>query len=494
MQPLRAITRRPGLAVARLLTVAIVVSAIASVTAIASATLFRQLPFPDSDRLVQILMPSPDTTDLSSATPLFPVVFNHLDARGPSIEVVTGIWQLERAVAGGGEPESVSAGRVSANFFSVLGGSLAAGRTFTEEEVRSDAALVVLSHGLWTRMFGSDPAIVGAVIQIDRRPHTVIGITTREFDPAFTETQFWTPLRVRDNASVRATVVQSIGRLRAGATVALATADLQPVLSLARDEVPDLLSDATIVALDLRQSRYGSRRNALLMLAVVVAALALLATANLANLTFADLASRLGDVALRSALGGSTRAIVMSEVLPCAALAVVGSALGLWAAAIAAPSMLSLDPSLAAAGITMTVDWRVALAGLSGALLVMAAAVAIPSWRVARRGQLLFGSGVRMTDARGRRIRSLLVGAQTAMALVLLSAAALVVTTLQRTAAIDPGFDPSHVVTGQLRLAENAFPDHPSRVRFIRAVLERLRETPGIAGAGTTLNRFEVAR
>ena len=196
--PLRAIARRPGLAVARLLTVAVVVSAIASVTAIASATLFRRLPFPDPDRLVQIYDLSSDTTDLANATPLFPVVFNHLDARGASIEAVAGIWQLDRALAGRGEPESVSAGRVSANFFSVLGASLAAGRTFTEDEVKNDAALVVLSHGLWTRMFGSDPAIIGTVIQIDRRPHTVIGVTTRDFDPAFTATQFWTPLLVRD--------------------------------------------------------------------------------------------------------------------------------------------------------------------------------------------------------------------------------------------------------------------------------------------------------
>jgi putative ABC transport system permease protein len=490
MLALRAIVRHPGLAAARLLTVAIVVSAIASVTAIASATLFRQLPFPQPDRLVQIYILSSDTTDITNATPLFPVVFNHLDARGPAIEAVTGIWQLDRAVAGGGEPESVSAGRVSANFFSLLGASLAVGRTFSDEEVKSDASLVVLSHGLWTRMFGADPAIVGKVIQIDRRPHTVIGVTARDFDPAFTATQLWTPLLVRDTGSVRATVVQTIGRLRAGATAAAAAADLQPVFGLARDETPDLLKGSTIGAVDLRQSRYGSRRNPLLMLVVVVLALALIATANLANLTFADLASRFSDFALRSALGGSARAIATSEVVPCAALAVVGACLGLWAAAAAAPWMLALDPSLASAGITMTVDWRVAVAGLFAALGVMGAAVAIPSWRVARRDRLASFGSPRLTDAHGARIRSWLVGAQTAMALVLLSAAALVVTTLQRNAAIDPGFDPSHVVTGQLRLAENAFPDHAARVRFIRAVLDRLRETPGMAGAGTTLNLF----
>jgi predicted permease len=477
---------------ARLLTVAVVVSAIAAVMAIASATLFRALPFPQPDRLVQIYLRAADTTDLTSATPLFPVVFNHLNARGGSLEAVTGIWQINSAVSGTGEPESVSAGRVSPNFFAVLGASFIAGRTFTEEEAGSGAAVVVLSHGLWMRTFGSDPAIAGRTIQIDRRPHTIVGITTRDFDPAFTGTQLWTPLLVRDATAVRATVVQTIGRLRRGATTAAATSELQGVFRLASDEMPDLLKGSTIGAVDLRQSRYGSRRNALLMMVAVVGALTLIATANLANLTVADLTSKLADLALRSALGGSPAAIVVSEVVPCAVIAVLGSALGLAAAVTAAPWMLSLDLTLASAGITMSMDWRVAIAGVSAAMLVMAAAVAIPSWRLVRRGQLASFGSRRLTDARGGRVRSWLVGTQAAMALVLLSAATLVITTLERNAAIDPGFEPLHVVTAQLRLADNTFPDHPSRVRFIRAVLERLRNTPGVSGAGTTLNPFTV--
>ena len=172
---LRTITRRPGLAAARLITVAAVVAAIAAVTAIASATLFRRLPYPHAERLVSIYLLSTDTTDVTQSTPLFPVVFKYLAARGPSIQEVAGIWQLDRAVEGRGEPESVTAGRVTANFFSMLGASLAAGRTFTDEEVKADAPVVVLGHGLWARRFGSDPAIIGQAIQIDRQPYTVIG-------------------------------------------------------------------------------------------------------------------------------------------------------------------------------------------------------------------------------------------------------------------------------------------------------------------------------
>lgn len=490
MPALRGILRRPGLAVARLLTVAIVISAISSVMALASATLLRPLPYPEPDRLVRIFMPQGDASDITNATPLFPVVFKHLDARGPSLEAVAGIWQLDRAAAGRGEPESIPAGLVSANFFSVLGGAVAFGRTFSVDEVRNDAAVLVLSHGLWTRMFGADPAVVGTVIQIDLRPHTIIGVTTKEFDPAFTTTQFWTPLYLRDTASVRSTVIETVGRLRGGATVASATADLQSVLSRARDEVPDLLAPYGLAALDLRESKYGSQRNALLMLVVVVAALGLAATANLANLTFADLSSRFSDIALRSALGGSTRAIVMAEVVPCVALALAGTTLGLWTASVATPRILSIDPSVVFAGVTIAIDWRVALAAVSASLTVMAAAVVLPSWRMARRDHLTFVSGARLTDARGGRIRAWLVGTQTAMALVLLSATALIVITLQRNATVDPGFDPSRVVTSQLRLADRSFPDHASRVRLIHGVLERLRDTPGIIDAGTTLNPF----
>jgi putative ABC transport system permease protein len=486
---MRALIRRPALTAARLVTVTAVVAAIASVTAIASATLFRRLPFPEPHRLVQINLLDADVPDIASATPLFPLVFNHLDARGPSLEAVAGIWRLDRAIAGGGEPESLPAGRVTANFFAMFGAALAAGRTFTDDEVQSDAALVVLSHGLWTRMFGADPAIIGTALRIDRRPHTVIGVTAPGFDPAFTSTEFWTPLRVRDSVAVRATVVQTIGRLRRGATVAAATSDLQPVLAAASGEAPDLMLGSAIGALDLRHARYGPRRNALLLMTVIVAALGLIATANLANLTFADLASRLNDLALRSALGGSTSAIVMAEMVPCALLALLGSAFGLWLAATAAPWMLSFDPSLATSGIAISVDWRVALVGVIAALTVMAAAVALPGWRVARRDQLSLLGGQRSTGARGG-IRTFLVGAQVAVALVLLSAAALVIAALQRNASADPGFDRANVITAQLRLSEQAFADHTARVRFIRDVLERLHETPGVVGAGTTLNPF----
>jgi predicted permease len=487
---LRPLIRRPGLAVARLATVATIVAAVASVTSIASATLLRPLPFPDPGRLVSIYSLSNDTTDVTRATPLFPVEFAHLDARGPSIEAIAAIWAADRAIAGRDEPDSVPGGRVTASFFDLLGAPLALGRAFTDGEVRQDAAVVVLGHGLWTRMFGADTTIVGRSIEIDRRPHTVIGVTGPRFEPAFTSTQFWTPLRFGDVTTLRASVAQTIGRLRPGATASAANADLAPVTRAARQHMPDLVTGSSVGAIDLREARFGPRRSAITMLLVIVAALGLLATANLANLTMADQASRASDFALRSALGGSPRAIVLAEIIPCLVLALAGAAAGLWMAATAVPWMLALDPSLGAAGLTIAIDWRVVAASLASSIAVMAAAVIVPAWRMAGRDQLGALGSPRSTDARGGRIRTILVGAQSAIALVLLSASTLVVTTLQRNAARDPGFDYANVVTGQLRLSDNAFPDHAARVRFLANALERLRGTPGVLGAGTTLNLF----
>jgi predicted permease len=318
----------------------------------------------------------------------------------------------------------------------------------------------------------------------------VIGVIGPGFEPVFSSTHFWTPLALGDVTRVRASVIQTIGRLRPGATQASANADLAAVSQAARQHMPDLLNASSVGALDLREWRLGPRRNPLLLLGVIVAGLGLLATANLANLTIADLTARTGDFALRAALGGSAPAIVMSEITPCLVLAGAGAAAGLGLAAMAGPAMLALDPSLAAAGIDLTMDWRVVVASVASSFLVMALAVVGPAWRLARRDHLAMLSTSRMTDARGSRMRAALVATQTAMAMVLLSAAALVVVTLQRNAVRDPGFDASNVVTGQLRLSENAFPDHAARTRFLRAVLERVRNTPGVEGAGTTLNPF----
>jgi putative ABC transport system permease protein len=491
---LRMLARRPGLSAGRLLTVTIVVTAVSAVFAVANATFLRPLPFPHAARLLRIYLQPPGTTDFASANPLTPLQFDRFRERVTLLEQLEGIWTSERAIAGDGEPEAVPGGRVSAGFFRILGKDAILGRVFTEDEVAADEKVVVLGYGMWMRRYGGDPSAVGRTILIDRESHAIVGIMPASFEPALAPSEFWTPLSTR-NAMARTQLssVQTMGLLRPGVTRAQVLTELEMVFESLRQETPAILKGWTSGAVDLRQAQFGSRRPAVLMLLVAVAALGLIAIANLANLTLADLMFRRGDFAVRAALGASRVALAAPEIAQSLVLAIAGGAAGLVGAAWLVPALLALDPASATFARFAPIDWRVALCGFGVAAFVMLAAVAVPVLRLAGPAlafDVTAGSR-RATGGRGAsRMRIALVTAQTALALILLSCGALIVNALQESSRASPGFDPSSVVTAQIRLSANLFPQPIDRANFVERVLERLRSTPGILNAGTTLNTF----
>jgi putative ABC transport system permease protein len=364
---------------------------------------------------------------------------------------------------------------------------------FTEVEADGDAKVVVLSEGFWRRRFGGDCAVTGRSISIDREPYTIVGVMQADFDPAFTATEFWTPLSIPQGAPpTLLTAVQTIALLQGGTTAVQARDELNGMLEAMRGEAPALLKGWTAGVVDLREAQYGSRRPAMQMLIAAVAALALIAIANLANLTLVDVLFRRADFAIRAALGASRRQLAAPEIVQSLIVAVVGGIAGLVFGAWIVRTMLALDPATAA-GLVVTIDWRVALCGLGAALLVMLFAVALPVVRLAGPGLAAdMSTGHRRVSGDATRIRIALVTAQTGLAIVLLSSGALVVATLQRSTTTDPGFDASNVVTAQLRLSATVLPTDTDRATFIDQVLQRLKDTPGIVDAATTLNPFTV--
>ncbi|MEO6237276.1 MAG: ADOP family duplicated permease [Vicinamibacterales bacterium] len=492
----RMLARRPGLAAGRLLTVTIVVTAAASVFAVANATFLRPLPFPHAERLLRIYFQPPGTTAFGAANPLTPIEFERFRQQTRLFEGFEGIWQAERALAGDGEPEAVPAGRVSAGFFRVLGGAASLGRVFTEEEVASNATVAVIGHGLWLRRFGGDPSAVGRVLLVDGEPHVIVGVMPESFEPAFTPSAFWTPLSTRDAiARTALSSVQTIGLLRPEVTVAQGVAELGTIFDSLKAELPAVRTGWTARAIDLREAQYGARRPAILMLLAAVAALGLIAIANLANLTLADVMFRRSDFAVRAALGASRCELVAGEIVESLMLAAAGGGAGLAGAAWLVPLLLALDASNAGLTRHVTIDWRVALGAFGVAVVVMLAAVAVPILRLAGpalASDVTAGSRRAIGGRTARRVRIALVTAQTALALVLLSSGALVVNALQQSTRVRTGFDPANVVTAQLRLSARLFPDPVDRATFVDRVLERLRETPGVVNAGTTLNPFTL--
>ncbi len=479
---------------ARLLTVAIVVAAGSAVFAVANITLLRPLPFPEGDRLTRVYMQPSGTTEFSRATGLYPLVFQRLQERQDALEAFEGIWVLERAIADEASADSEPGGRVSGGFFDLLGARPHLGRLISHEDVQSGAQVVVLSHVLWQRRFGGDPNVIGRTLVVDREAHAIVGVTSPDFQPEFTVSTLWTPLSLRRPEDfVAFSAIRGIGRLRAGASVEQARSQLAQTMATFQAEAPALLNTTSVGVIDLRSAQYGARRPAMIMLLVAVAGLALIAMANLANLTLADVAARRQDFAIRAALGGSRLALLRPEVRRAVLTAVAGGGLGVVGGMWLAQTLLRLDPTSATAGLDPVLDWRVVATAMASALAVLLVAVVLPVWRQTG-GELALAVAPAATRATGspaaRRVRTALVFAQATLGVVLLSASALVATTLRDSAQAPPGFDPSAVVTAQLRLPGHIYPAPVDRALIVDRILERVKAIPGVVQAGTTLNPF----
>lgn len=491
----RLAIRRPWLSLLRIVTVSLVMAAAGAVLIVANATLLRPLPFPDDSRLMRVYTLPPGITDFAQANPLHPLEFLRLRERLTGAEAFEGLWARERALTGSGEPESVPAASVSAGFFAMLGGVPVLGRTFTENEARDGARLVVLSHALWTGRFGGDPAIVGRTIDIDRESFGVVGVMPARFESAYVEADLWTPLEVREGTLILpgSTFIQTLARLREGVSERQFRAELEQALEPVRQESPGTLKGWSIGVRTLRSAQFGAQHSALGLLLCAVLALSLIAAANLGNLTLADVLERRGELAVRAALGATRADLVWPELLQSGLLATAGALAGTIAGTWALPLIIALDPSTDLTSASLGLDWRV-LAGTGGlAALIMAAAAVLPTLRAAGVdvASTLVDAGRRSTGSiRTDRLRAWLVASQTALALVLLVSGGILAAAFDRTAATDPGFDASGVLTAQLRLAESVYGTADKRAAFATAVLERVRAIPGVVDASTTQNLF----
>ena len=492
---LRTLAARRGLAAIRIVTLALVVGAGSAVFLVADAMLLRPLPFKHAERLVRVFTQPPGMPDFAHANPLHPLEFIRFRERPGRLERLEGIWAAERAIGGDGEPESVPAASVSAGLFDLLGASPILGRTFTEEEARQGAHVVVLSHGIWMRRSGGDPGIIGRTLMIDRQPHGIVGVMAPGFQPVFVQSEFWTPLEVREGHLVlpTATFIQSVGRIREGSTIDQARAELRTMLGAVALESPATLNGWTVEAMGLRQARYRPQTAAVSLLLVAVLALSLIATANLANLTLAEVLARRSDIAVRVALGASRADLLWPEAVKTVLIAGAGAASGLLLTVILLPTLIALDPSGALTGIPLALPWRVVAGAVGLALVIVGSSAIVPTLRIAgadTAAALAEGGRRAAGGPRHERLRSWLLAMQTAIAIALLITGGLVAAGFEKTSRLDPGFDRAGVLTAQLRLPAVVYESAQSRVSFVDAVLTRVRAIPGVVDAATTMNLF----
>jgi putative ABC transport system permease protein len=487
----RRLRAEPGFLLTALATLALGIGAAVAIFTVVDAVMLRPLPYRQADRLVEVLPGQNANIALADAV-----------AQGaPSLSATTGlsIWSL--TLTGQGEATAVSAQFVDAGFFAVCGVSPALGRAFRPEErdpSRSDVA--ILSYGLWQRRFGGDPSVIGRRIQLDGSGHqfrTVIGVLPRGFvaplAPASEHVEVWAPLSVSPGRTIATDstwyVNHIVGRLAPGATVERAAQEVRTTMArLSADYAAYIDADAVRAsgAMGLLASMVGDVRTPLWMLLAAVGLVLLLACANLANLLLARGEKRRQGLAVRAALGADRARLVRGELLESAVLAAAGGVLGVAVARV----LLALARVAQASGLP-----RTAALGLDGRVLAFALAIAalsvvgfglIPALR-ATAGDLRahLGSGVRAPGRTrsGRRLGFALIAAEVALAMVVVTGAALLLASLRALRAVNPGMAIEHVLAARLEPPSEAY--HGQRaVQFYDELLTRLRALPGVEQAG----------
>jgi putative ABC transport system permease protein len=354
--------------------------------------------------------------------------------------------------------------------------------------------LVVLSYGLWQRRFGGDPSALGRTVLVDREPHTVIGVMPPGFQAIYIEAELWTPLNaVKQGLEISSTFIQTVARLRPGVTMEQLRAEVAPAMARVIAESPNTLSGWIAGVDDMRTLKFAAERPALFMLLAAVAALALIASANLANLTLAHVMSRRGETALRVALGAGRGRVLRLQLVESLILCAAGTAAGVLLGAVTLPALLSLDPQTATALGDIRVDWRVQAAMALIATLVALCSGVLPMLRELRADSARgIGDGSRRAvgSRREDRLRRTLIGAEAALVVVLLTCGGLLLRGFTSTARSHPGFEPANVLGAQLRLSPVAYPNEAARNDLVTRMLDRIRAVPGVVAAGTTLNAF----
>ncbi len=483
---LRGLLKRPGFTVVALLTLALGIGANTAIFSLINAVLIQPLPFPEPDRLVWTWGNIRNGGNRASVSPLDYLDYRH---ENQTFEHFAAMMSISANLTGSGEPERLAGAGVTANFFQAIGVQPAMGRTFQfENEKAGTDQVVVLSNALWQQRFGGDPGIVNKKITLDDKSFDVIGIMPRDFEFP-TGTQLWVPLNFDSQPGLRqrqAHFLRPIGRLKAGVTLAQAQADTDIVARRLEATYPDTDLGWNLRLVPLREQIVGNVRSTLYILLGAVGLVLLIACANVANLLMAHAASRRREIALRTALGAGRLRIVRQMMTESVMLALFGGALGALLAVWGVQGLVALSgdniPSTAQVQIDFTVLGFTLLTSIVTGVL-FGVAPTLHTLRMNLSETLKEGGRTGETGSRNRT-RSLLVVFETAVAVMLLVGAGLLIRSLVRLQGTNPGFDSNHVVTMRIDLPQKKYETPESKSRFWEQFQSRVGALPGVEAVG----------
>lgn len=490
----RMLRTQPGFAIAAIMTLALAIGATTAIFAVVYALLLRPLPFPEADRLVQMVIAyrwGEFGTYVSASK------FMRWRDEGEKVFADAAAYNdlgTGFNLTGAGTPQRLTGSHVSAGFFEVMGVQPSLGRTFRQEEdVPGGPRLVVLSHALWKNRLGGGAEIVGRTITLNGEPYTVVGVMPEGFRyPDIAE--LWTLFQFDPASQDRAQNFKVVARLKPETSLDQAREAMEIAGSAIRRALPDVMDEnETIGVRPLREELYGDVRQPLLILLASVGFVLLIACVNVANLQLAQAAGRHHEIALRTALGASTSTVVRQLLVESVMLAAIGGIAGVALAYVLVPALLTLSPIDVAYAERIAVDWRVLGFGLAISLTASLVFGLLPAWQSTRLNldDVLRAGAHRVAGGPSRRLRRALVTGEVALALMLTIGAFLLVKSLIGLQSTLPGFAVERVLTMKVALPEAKYGSGEALARFQEQIEERLAATPGV-GAGAVAHTLPL--
>jgi putative ABC transport system permease protein len=488
---LRFLRRGPGFTAVAVVTLALGIGASTAIFSAVNPILFEPLPYPHADRVMMIWDFGPDGSRLYVTFG----TYRELVERSHSFDALAVMRPWQPTMTGPAEPERLDGQRVSASYFRALGVPPVLGRDFDPSDDQLNGSKVaIISDGLWRRRFGGDSAIVGHQITLDDNFYTVIGVMPSGFENLLAPSaQLWTPLQYDKSLPPQSREwghhLRMVGRLRQGVGTDQAKRELDtiartPVMEFSRPPFASL--DSGLMMFSLQDDMTGGVKPALLAVLGAVLLVLLIACVNVTNLLLARGAQRRGEFAMRAALGATRARLIRQLLTESLLLAIIGGGLGMVVAAFGVSALVALSPPglprVSAIGVDSTVfAFAFGITTLVGLLVGL-----IPALH-ASRADLHTGlqQSSRRTAGGHQLTRRTLVVAEVALALVLLVSAGLLLRSMQRLFAIDPGFDTSRLLTMQVQTSGQRF-DKDTTQRFFAQSLEAVRQVPGVDAAAFT--------
>ncbi len=492
---LRSMRRTPGFTAVAIGALALGIGANTAIFSVVNGVILQPLPFHEPDRLVRLGL-SQAKGGVNNAVP----IPKYMEWRENDVFGSMALYDqvgMDQTLGTGDPPVQLRTLHVSQDFFRVFGSAAILGRTFDRaEDLPGGAPVAILSYRAWQNRFHGAGSILGQTILLNKKPYAIVGVIEKNFDSE-PQADVWFPLQADPNSENHGNYLAAAARLKPGVSIGQARAAMKVVAERYRKANPKWMQDGeSLAVVPAGTFLVADVRPALLILLGAVGLVLLIACANVANLLLARAAARQKEIALRSAIGASRWHVVRQLLTESALLAAAGSALGFVLGAWGVRMLLAVapgdiprltNPETLQAPIPF-LDFRMAAFTTAIAVVTVVFCGLMPALRVSKPDlatALKEGGGRAGMGHAHHRVRSALVIAETALALVVLAGAALLIRSLAGLHSVDPGFNTRHLLAFQTSLAGGDYSKSAQVAELVRRGTDRLEALPGVQSAAS---------